>query len=407
MFEYWFAISYRKVFFWAGAVVFFIASGTALYYRDVFQASIEKSLADQRLPTDKKPARFLEVQGTVQVKKVGRPDWIPAQRVDELQPGDLIQTHRNSSAKVAFFDGSMSVLGPDSLTSIVESHETQKQIRSVAVEVSSGAIDLATGRKHTPQDRASLMTPDAEARLREYSEAEARYDREQRMSDFYIFSGGAEVSTREERSSQYSLEEREGLTLEKGEKSDIRTYSLPDAPQLVSPADAAVIPAARRAQIRLEWRPVEGVDTYEVKVYAAASFSQPLLSERVRGNGLLLPPLKEGIYSWQVQSVSAENGVSRSNRLFKFAVVQHPPGRRNVDIRIHVDEVIQIGNMYEVIGRTDPGVHLEINGEPVQVEGNGSFKHFTHPLPAAARELEIRAQDLSGVTRVLKYPLSR
>lgn len=406
MFDYWFSITYRRIFFWFILLVFLGASAAALYYGDVFRASIEKSLADQRAPASKRPARFVEIRGTVEVKKVGRPEWLPAEKVEELHPGDLIQTHQDSSARIVFFDGSSSMLGPDSLTTIVESHETQKRVRRVAVEVSSGGIDLATGQKSTPEDRAKVMTPDVEASLKEYSEAQARYNREQKESSFYIFSGGAELATREENPARFNLAGREGLTYTGGDNPRAEPYALPAPPKLVSPENAAVIPSSHRDRVDVQWEPVEGIDTYQVTVYPAG-ISTPVVSRQVKGNRLRLPALREGIYAWQVQSLSPEGGTSRSNYFYKFAIVSQPSPRRKVDIQIRVDRVVRMGDIYQVVGKTDPGVYLEINGELVQVEGNGSFKHFTRSLPPDTTELEIRAKDLSGVARTLRHPLPR
>ncbi|MBI4445376.1 MAG: FecR domain-containing protein [Acidobacteria bacterium] len=404
-FEYWFSIRYRKVALWIVIVLFLTGAGLLLYYRDYLQSSLEQSLAEQRAPKTDKPVRFVEIHGTVLVKKVGKLNWVSAENVDGLQAGDLIQTQRDSTAKVAFFDGSVSALAPDSLTYIVESHETQNQVRSVAVEVSSGQIDLSTGKKNNPQDKASLMTPEAEAKLQEFSEAQATYDRDKRESGFYVFSGGAEVATREAEPKRFDLGEQQGLTLQ-GKAEQVKSFTIPNSPRLIAPENASVFISTGRSRLELKWEPVEGIQTYQVKVSQAGNLAQPVLQERVKNSSYVLPKLTDGIYYWEVQSVGADGVTSKSNQVFKFAVdSQSSRPRRNVEIRVQIDKVIKIGDIYEVIGRTDPGISLEINGEFVQVEGNGNFKHFTSPAASRGDQLHIRAKDLSGLTRSFTHPV--
>lgn len=404
MFEYWYSISYRRVIFWTLLLLFLLGAGLLLYNREFLQEKLEKRIAAQHEPTSKKPARFIEIHGTVNVKKVGRQDWIPAEKVEELHPGDLIQTLKDSSAKIVFFDGSTSTFGPDSLNTIVESHETQDQRRSINVEVTSGKTELATGKKKSKSDKTALSTPELEARLEEDTEAEASYSREQKQSNFYVYAGGASVSTREEKPSTHPLQARQGLTFRGKEKES--TFNLPPGPQLISPPNTEVLTISRRA-IELQWKAVDGIETYQVTVSEAGKPSSPVVFERVRGTRHRLPPLSEGIYFWEIQSANSEGHLSKSNQVFKFALQTQPmPGRRGA-IRLDIVRVLKIGEVFEVVGQTDPGVSLEINGEFVQVEGDGSFKHFTKPLPPGVTEITILAKDLSGISRSLKYDISK
>jgi Glucodextranase, domain B len=71
---------------------------------------------------------------------------------------------------------------------------------------------------------------------------------------------------------------------------------------------------------------------------------------------------------------------------------------------LSVDQVLRISNIFEIIGRTDPGASVMVNEEPVPlVSADGSFKHFTSPLQHKGKNIiTITAQDRSGNFKTLK-----
>jgi hypothetical protein len=48
---------------------------------------------------------------------------------------------------------------------------------------------------------------------------------------------------------------------------------------------------------------------------------------------------------------------------------------------------------------------LTVNKESVDVAGDGSFKHFTNPFPAASRQVRLvmKVANLAGHTRVIAF----
>jgi len=65
--------------------------------------------------------------------------------------------------------------------------------------------------------------------------------------------------------------------------------------------------------------------------------------------------------------------------------------------------IVPFGRSLEVDGYADPGSSLTINDVPVEIEGDGSFKHFTLPFPAFSSKVNIvlRAKDLAGRSHVM------
>jgi hypothetical protein len=70
---------------------------------------------------------------------------------------------------------------------------------------------------------------------------------------------------------------------------------------------------------------------------------------------------------------------------------------------IKLDRIVPFGRSLELIGSVEAGSRLTVNNESVDVAGDGSFKHFTNPFPAADRIVHIvmKVTNLAGHTRVI------
>ena len=131
-------------------------------------------------------------------------------------------------------------------------------------------------------------------------------------------------------------------------------------------------------------------------------FLKALKDEVVRGRTrYVLSGLEEGTYYWAVSSIDSKNQSSRESDPNKFTLINK--SSKESDIYLTV-QIVRISNIFEIIGRTDPGVSILINDEPVTImEADGSFKHFTSPLPHKGKNLiTITAQDRSGNSKTIK-----
>jgi hypothetical protein len=112
--------------------------------------------------------------------------------------------------------------------------------------------------------------------------------------------------------------------------------------------------------------------------------------------------LGEGTYYWTVTAISADNKSSRDSEPNKFLLINKSFREKETDVFLDV-KIIRISNIFEIIGRTDPSASVIINEEPVtSMSADGSFKHFTSPLPHKGKNLiTITAQDRSGNAKTL------
>ena len=70
---------------------------------------------------------------------------------------------------------------------------------------------------------------------------------------------------------------------------------------------------------------------------------------------------------------------------------------------LELKKITPFGRSLEIIGRVEAGSKLVVDNEPVEVSGDGSFKHFTQLFPASIDRagLVLKATDLAGRTRTL------
>ncbi|PYT93168.1 MAG: hypothetical protein DMG36_11175, partial [Acidobacteria bacterium] len=69
---------------------------------------IDKSVGDpdpDPVGADQKRAKFVNLEGRVQVKKVNSVQWVDATLSTSLDKGDLVQTGSDSDARITFADG--------------------------------------------------------------------------------------------------------------------------------------------------------------------------------------------------------------------------------------------------------------------------------------------------------------
>jgi hypothetical protein len=64
------------------------------------------------------------------------------------------------------------------------------------------------------------------------------------------------------------------------------------------------------------------------------------------------------------------------------------------------------GRMVEIIGRTEPGAALIVNGQAVpNIAPDGKFRHFTEPLQPGQQTIVITGQNRRGGTAILRVPI--
>ena len=105
--------------------------------------------------------------------------------------------------------------------------------------------------------------------------------------------------------------------------------------------------------------------------------------------------LDEGAYYWEVQSFDAAGKDSLESEKNRFTII--PKGKSTAAINLELDPLVQHGHVIELIGRTEVGARVMVNGREVpMVSLDGSFHYFTPPLPEGESVITITAQNAKG-----------
>src|SRR5689334_21401467 len=113
----WRTVTYRKVAAWL-LVVVVLALGALTYFYprwwvDLFSG--EPRSGGMRGTDPSHQARFTNIDGSVRIRKSNQAQWRQANVSATLEEGDTIQTLGDGMARIAFPDGALYVVKPDTL----------------------------------------------------------------------------------------------------------------------------------------------------------------------------------------------------------------------------------------------------------------------------------------------------
>ena len=114
--------------------------------------------------------------------------------------------------------------------------------------------------------------------------------------------------------------------------------------------------------------------------------------------------LPSGSYEWTVRAYRGERGYPPSvARTFELQVDRLPP---RLILRSPVQGATIEGAEALVVGETEPGARVEIDGQPIAVGADGHFR-VRHPVPRGLVNVVVRAVDAVGNPRVASRSVVR
>lgn len=395
----WTTIPYRTVRFWI-IVILAVLFGVGLWFINKYGIAVGGKSSDAQTEVlEKRAAQFTYLDGDVKVKPLDSLEWVSAEKVERLYPGDLVRTGANSSCRVVFFDGTIYEVKSNSLVSILESYENPSTLnRSVNVELATGALDLSTYQKNTPQSKTKVETANTVADVGSNTRASATYDDKLKDTGLKISQGQAAVTSKGTRES-IVVRGNESINVQDGA---MHKRALPPGPILMAPLTSEIFSSKdpERVNIRFQWQVVNATYSYRVVISNHPQFYQKLFDRVVTGkDSLTVSGLAYGNYYWRVTAIDTNNveGYPSATSMFGIRPQKLNPSE---SIPFDLTEIVVIGNILEVIGRTDPDNLLTINGRMVIMDKDGTFKHFTDPFAEGAdARLEIVIKDYSGAVR--------
>jgi hypothetical protein len=398
---YWTAVSYRTVILMVIAIIIAIIAILYVMYPGSF-ASAGKRFSEALSGANSTPvepvmsqARFVNLTGNVEVKKVNSVKWVAADPGTTLNKGDLIQTAGDGVARITFPDGSIYTMKPDTLITVEENTMAQDHSTRVGVHITSGKVDLATSTFEGPNSAAELSFENARASVQENSRVAVRSDPESKQHEITVSQGSTAVErTTAKGKERVELVRFDRMSFPTG--GPITKSRVLAPPELLKPVHLSPITVvdAKHTPIQFEWRPVTGAVGYHLSVSTSSMFTNIVVDKRTSGPSTEVSGLDAGDYFWSVRAVDAEKQVSDPSETFKFSLFAESTGG-NMTLEISESQVH--GNLVEIVGRTEPGATVLIGGQPVgNIQPDGSFRHFTAPLSKGSHEIVIMGQNRRG-----------
>ena len=408
----WTTISYRTIAFYT--ILALLGVGLIFYliapkYVGQKARSLLEMISDGLAKTGavegasvKTEAHFVNLDGTVRVRKTQSAQWIRADYNTSLEKGDYIQTGNDGVARIIFADGTNYMLKPDSLIVVEESREDPvTKATRVSVQVSTGTVDLTTGRFEVPGSTSRVSFENAVATLSEDSRAMVRNDPNNNVHEFTVNQGGADVTRG---STTVRLGQFDQVYFDR-EKPGLSRQKVIAPPALVSPPNMDLTMAAdpKGTEVEFSWGIVSGASAYRLQVSPSGMFSNLVVDRKIPGRtSVKVSGLEEGTYYWAVTSVDGKGNESQPSLANRFTLVQQIES--GAKAYLEVSNIVQHGRVLEVVGRTEPGSSVIINNDQVfSIAADGSFRHFTSQLAkSGVNQITVTAQNRKGELHTIR-----
>jgi len=360
---------------------------------------------DDRQVQDPGPqqAHFINIDGVVRVKKASSNTWVTADYSLALEKNDVVQTADEGIARVRFADGTNYTVKPDSLIVIQENSVNESQQAKVAVQVTTGTVDLTTASPMARGSKSQVIVAGATATFSPESAGEVQNDPRNDQHSILVKKGGAEVQRGGE---DVKIVENEKLAFTSDSPTMVKTKEI-GPPVLMDPKSGDNVQLDPKSKgITLSWTPVEGVHTFHVRVAKNQFFTGPLVVDQNWTHlELVLANLTPGSYWWEVQSVGDNGKLSSTSERNKFTVV--PYAENGAKIPLEIVSLIQHGHVFEIKGQTEPGARVMVNGQEVaMINSDGTFHHFTNQLPTGENWITVTAQNSKGGYGLVSRPVN-
>jgi hypothetical protein len=400
---YWHTVKYRTVILYAVVLTTIVLAITYLVFPEV-SASVMHKISEAIGPKDSgvaaslsaRQARFVNLDGKVQVKKVNSVQWVNADYQVTLDKGDLIQTGSEGVARIAFADGTTYTVKGDTLVTVEENVVQQDHATQVAVHINAGQVDLQTGGWTVSGSKAEVSFENAVASARANSRMAVRSDPDTKEEEVTVDSGSAELNRGNE---HVDIGQYERATVPADGGSIVKTQVLAP-PDLIEPLNLQPIIAIdpKKDVVHFAWKPAATAKVYEFEASTTTMFNRIIFDRKTSGTSVDIAGFDPGEYFWRVIAIDDKNMASDASEPYKFTLVAQGKAQ---EMLLEIDGTELQGNVVEVRGRTEPGAALIINGASVaDIQSDGRFRYFTDPMTRGSHTIVITGQNRRGGTAI-------
>ena len=395
----WHAVTYKTVILYAVLIAAIILAAMFIVFPSTYTTlthKISTAIASgdgADAPASQTQAKFVNLDGRVQVKKVNSVQWMDADYRTALDKGDLVQTGNDGYARVTFADGTSYLVKPGTLITVEENSMASNKPTNVAVRINTGSIDMRTPNWTSPGSKAEVSVEDAKAELRPNSRAAVKTDQDTKESEIVVSNGSAQVQRGQEQVELTQYQRANIPTSGSISKSDVLA-----PPELLEPINLTPIIAEnpKTAAVHFEWKPVQDAASYTVRISTTNMFTKIVKEAKVTGTSVEISGFDAGDYFWNVTALSAKKLASDVSEPNKFTLVAQG---KTQEMLLEIDKTELVGHAVEISGRTEPGAALIINGQAVpNIAKDGTFHHFTEPLLPGEHTIVVIGQNRRGGT---------
>lgn len=160
--------------------------------------------------------------------------------------------------------------------------------------------------------------------------------------------------------------------------------------------------------VKFNWRTVKGAQSYFFRLYPSSLMEDIIFEKEVSDNRFSLDLLKFDDFAdfyWQVIAYNSESkreGIPSALGYLKLKGALLNKEQALKPPNLEIKPLVVSGAMVIIQGKTDPGVELYINDDPVTVTMDGTFDH-TVSFPTMGRNrIVFRAVSPSGVDTIIE-----
>jgi hypothetical protein len=404
---YWTTITYRTVILYTMLVIVIICAGVYVARPDWLTRTIDGvshslgAAPSNAAALAQNQARFVNLDGKVEIKRANSVTWENADYRSTLDKGDLVRTGDDGAARLTFVDGTTYTIKSNSFVTVEQNYIDRDQTTSVAVHISSGAVDLATGAFQSPRSRAEVSFANARASLKENSRAAVRTDPATDENQITVSAGSADMQVGNQ---HVAIGEWERVNYNNSSGALTKTNVLAP-PSLTAPLNLQPLIEAdpKHAMVHFSWAIVPEAISYTLRVSTNSMFTRVAAEKMVTGTSVDLSGFDPGDYFWSVTAIDTHKKESAPSDAFKFTLISQGKAE---EMLLEVDGTELHGSVVELMGRTEPNAALIINGEAVaDIQRDGHFRYFTQPLSRGSHEIVVTGQNRRGGTAIKRVPI--
>lgn len=395
---YWHTVTYKTVavYILLGLVIISLTAYVLnpTLYTTMYDKWYKSQVDNEAAAALQTQARFVNLDGKVQVKKVNSVNWVDADYHTTLDKGDQIQTSTDGAARITFADGTTYTVKSGTFITVEENSMGHEKPSSSGVRINTGQVDLRTPKWTLFDSSAKVSVDNTTAQIHSNTHADVKADPQHKEGEIVVLGGSAEVQRGQEKV-EIGQYQRATFTT----TGPIATTDVLAPPDLVLPRnfEPLIVENPKTAAVHFEWKPVTEAVSYTLRISATAMFTKTVKEvPGITGTTADVTGLDAGDYFWTVTASDAKKATSEVSESFRFTLVAQG---KTQDMLLEITGTQIHGRVVEIMGKTEPGAALLVNGQPVPIIApDGTFRHFTEPLEPGQHTIVIIGENRRGGT---------